>query len=162
MRIRCWRYSKTCRSLHDQGSSRCLLQPVYMKNNIQHLDLLWYIIQNPIFTLHTAWLGNQKNKTAQYYFDPKILVKYNLFQTLYAISVKKLIVMYAMTCFKYKVYVYGSETITYLNALLWVVTGSALWVIKMPQTPIKDSSLPFCIAATSPIWKTTLVWLNYR
>jgi hypothetical protein len=44
MRIRCWRYSEACRSLHVQDSSRRLLQPVYMKNNIQHLDLLWYII----------------------------------------------------------------------------------------------------------------------
>ncbi len=28
----------------------------------------------------------------------------------------------ATTCFKYQVYLYGSETITYLNAFLWVVT----------------------------------------
>ncbi len=28
----------------------------------------------------------------------------------------------AMTCFKYQVYLYGSEAITYLNAFFWVVT----------------------------------------
>jgi hypothetical protein len=28
----------------------------------------------------------------------------------------------AMTCFKYQVYLYGSEAITYLNAFLWVAT----------------------------------------
>ncbi len=33
----------------------------------------------------------------------------------------------AMTCFKYQVYLYGSEAITYLNTILWVVTEPALW-----------------------------------
>jgi hypothetical protein len=32
----------------------------------------------------------------------------------------------AMTCFKYQVYLYGLEAITYLNACLWVVTEPAL------------------------------------
>jgi hypothetical protein len=32
----------------------------------------------------------------------------------------------AMTCFKYQVYMYGSEAITCLNAVLWVVTEPAL------------------------------------
>jgi hypothetical protein len=32
----------------------------------------------------------------------------------------------SMTCFKYQVYLYGSEDITYLNAILWVVIESAL------------------------------------
>ena len=32
----------------------------------------------------------------------------------------------SMTCFKYQVYLYGSEAITYLNAFLWVVTEPAL------------------------------------
>ena len=41
----------------------------------------------------------------------------------------------AMTCFKYQVYLYGSEAITYLNAILWVVTEPALWVIKLPPPP---------------------------
>jgi hypothetical protein len=27
-----------------------------------------------------------------------------------------------ITCFKYQVYLYGSEAITYLNPFLWVVT----------------------------------------
>jgi hypothetical protein len=33
---------------------------------------------------------------------------------------------FAMTCFKYQVYLYGSEAITYLNAFLWVGTEPAL------------------------------------
>jgi hypothetical protein len=32
----------------------------------------------------------------------------------------------AMTCFKYQVYLYGSEAITYLIAILGVVTEPAL------------------------------------
>jgi hypothetical protein len=32
----------------------------------------------------------------------------------------------AMTCIKYKVYLYGSEAIKYLNAFLCVVTEPAL------------------------------------
>jgi hypothetical protein len=32
----------------------------------------------------------------------------------------------AMICFKYQVYLYGSEAITYLNAILQVVTEPAL------------------------------------
>jgi hypothetical protein len=31
-----------------------------------------------------------------------------------------------MTYFKYQVYLYGSEAITYLNAFLWVVTEPSL------------------------------------
>jgi hypothetical protein len=41
----------------------------------------------------------------------------------------------AMTCFKYQVYLYGSEAITYLSAVLWVVTEPALWVIRLTPTP---------------------------
>ncbi len=40
-----------------------------------------------------------------------------------------------MTCFKYQVYLYGLEAITYLSAILWVVTDPALWVIRLPPTP---------------------------
>ncbi len=38
----------------------------------------------------------------------------------------------AMTCFKYQVYLYGSEAITYLNAFLWVVKEPAILVISFP------------------------------
>jgi hypothetical protein len=31
-----------------------------------------------------------------------------------------------MTCLKYQVYLFGSKAITYLNAVLWVVTEPAL------------------------------------
>ncbi len=41
----------------------------------------------------------------------------------------------AMTCFEYQVYLYGSEAITYLSAILWVVTEPAIWVIRLPPTP---------------------------
>ncbi len=48
----------------------------------------------------------------------------------------------AMTCFKYQVYLYGSEAITYLSALLWVVTEPALWVARLPPTPPLRAALP--------------------
>ncbi len=41
----------------------------------------------------------------------------------------------AITYFKYQVYLYGLEAITYLSAILWVVTEPALWVIGLPPTP---------------------------
>ena len=37
----------------------------------------------------------------------------------------------AMTCFKYQVYLYGSEAITYLSAVLWVVNPNSLWWVHM-------------------------------
>jgi len=40
----------------------------------------------------------------------------------------------AMACFKYKVYLYGSEAITYLKTILLEVTEPALWVIRLPRT----------------------------
>ncbi len=41
----------------------------------------------------------------------------------------------AMTCFKYQVYLYGSECITHLSAILWVVTELALQEIKKSNCP---------------------------
>jgi hypothetical protein len=55
---------------------------------------------------------------------------------------KKETLMYgklAMTCFKYQVYMYGSEAITYVNAILWVLTEPALWVIRLSQSPTTGS-----------------------
>ncbi len=49
-----------------------------------------------------------------------------------------------MTCFKYQVYLYGSEAITFLNPFLWVVTGPApVVIIRLPSPPNyrKPSSL---------------------
>ncbi len=40
-----------------------------------------------------------------------------------------------MTYFIDKVYQYGSEAITYLNAIFSVVTEPALWVTKLPPPP---------------------------
>ncbi len=69
----------------------------------------------------------------------------------------------AITCFKYQVYLYGSEAITYLNAFLWVVKDPVLWVIRLPPLPTTGSPPPLCTAAyPSPIWKRTLVWSNYH
>ena len=48
----------------------------------------------------------------------------------------------AMTCFKYQVYLYGSEAITYLSAILWVVTEPALWAIRLPPPPHYRQSSP--------------------
>ncbi len=48
----------------------------------------------------------------------------------------------AITCFKYQVYLYDSEAITYLNAFLWVVTEPALWVIRLPPSPTTGSPPP--------------------
>ncbi len=51
----------------------------------------------------------------------------------------------AMTCFKYQVYLYGSEVITYLSAIFWVVTEPELWVIRLPPTPPLQAALPSCV-----------------
>ncbi len=48
----------------------------------------------------------------------------------------------AMICFKYQVYLYGSEAITYLSSILWVVTEPALWVIRLPPTPLQAALPP--------------------
>ena len=67
----------------------------------------------------------------------------------------------SMTCFKYQMYLYGSEAITYLNAIFWVVTELALWVIKLRPPFTTGRPPPLCMAALpSPIWKKTPVWLK--
>jgi len=68
----------------------------------------------------------------------------------------------AMTCFKYQGYLYGSEAITYLNAVLWVVTGPVLEVIRLPPPPTRGSPPPSLYGSITFIWKRTLVWLNYH
>jgi hypothetical protein len=49
----------------------------------------------------------------------------------------------AMISFKYQMYLYGSEAITYLNAIHWLVTEPALWVIphpyRQPYNPLYGS-----------------------
>jgi hypothetical protein len=45
----------------------------------------------------------------------------------------------AIACFDYQVFLYGSEAITYLNAILWVVTEPAVWVITLPPPPTTGS-----------------------
>jgi hypothetical protein len=47
-----------------------------------------------------------------------------------------------MTCFKYQMYLYGSEAITYLSAILWVVTEPAPWEIWLPPPPTTGSPSP--------------------
>jgi hypothetical protein len=46
----------------------------------------------------------------------------------------------AMTCFKYQVYLYGSEAIIYLSAILWEVTEPVL--IRLPPPPTTGSPPP--------------------
>jgi hypothetical protein len=52
-----------------------------------------------------------------------------------------------MTCLKYVLYLYGSEAITYLNALLRVVTEPALRVIRLPPPPppLLQAALPHSV-----------------
>ncbi len=52
----------------------------------------------------------------------------------------------AMTCYKYKMYLYGSEAMTYLNAVLWMVTEPELRVIKLPPLPTTGSPTTLCMA----------------
>ncbi len=70
----------------------------------------------------------------------------------------------AMTCFKYHVDLYDSEAITYLNIILGVVTKPGHYESSdCPHPPTTGSPRPLCMAAEpSPIWKRTLVRLNYR
>ncbi len=48
----------------------------------------------------------------------------------------------AMISFKYQMYLYGSEAVTYLNALLWVATEPAVSVIWLPPPSHNQPSLP--------------------
>ncbi len=65
----------------------------------------------------------------------------------------------AMTCFKYQVYLYGSEAITYLSGY----RATTMSHKTTPPPPTTCSPPPLCMAAKpSPIWKKTLVWLNYH
>ncbi len=112
------------------------------------------LVTNPI--LYTAWLDNHamtlKSNSAKYYFHEKsrflhTFLKFKLSsKTFYFQSYNCFkILMYgkpATTCFKYKVYMYGSEAITYLSAILWVVTQPLLWVIRLPPTPTTVSPPP--------------------
>ncbi len=49
----------------------------------------------------------------------------------------------AMTCFEYQVYLYVSQAIIYLNALLWVVTEPSLWVIRLSPLPPMCGNITF-------------------
>jgi hypothetical protein len=66
-----------------------------------------------------------------------------------------------MICFKYKVYLYGSEVITYLNVFLWVVTEPPLSHQTAPHPPLQAALPALSITAEpSPIWKITLVYCS--
>ncbi len=69
----------------------------------------------------------------------------------------------AMTCFKYQVYLYGSEAITYLNAFLWVVTEPPLGVIRLPP-PSTTGSPPLSLngSITFTHLKVTKTILNSK
>ncbi len=75
-----------------------------------------------------------------------------------------------MTCYKYQVYLYGSEAITYLNAILQVIIEPALWVIRLPLPPppppsqhYRQPSLPLYGSITFTHWEenSSLVKLPY-
>ncbi len=42
----------------------------------------------------------------------------------------------------YQLYLYGSEAITYLKSILWVVTKPSLCVIRLPQPPLQAALPP--------------------
>jgi hypothetical protein len=43
-----------------------------------------------------------------------------------------------MTCFEYQVFLYGSDAITYLDVILWLVTEPALWPIPHFKRTVKS------------------------
>jgi hypothetical protein len=62
----------------------------------------------------------------------------------------------AITCFKYQVFLYGSEAITY-----YIATLSGYRAISLPPPPLLAALPPLYMAAIpSPIRKRTLVCLN--
>ncbi len=133
---------------------------------------------NPI--LHTTWLDNpwlRKVILQNIFFVknpvfanlPKILlrIKKNLSQTqkqfsFIAISVlKKVNLIVWQNWYKYQVYLYGSEAITCLTAIRWIVTDSALWVIRLPPPPSKSRPPPFVWQQNlHPYWRV-MVKLPY-
>ncbi len=71
----------------------------------------------------------------------------------------------AMTCFKYQVYLYGSEAITYLNAFLWVLTEPVLWVMRLPPPPTIGTPPPSLYDSLTFAHleeNSTVVWLNVK
>jgi hypothetical protein len=48
----------------------------------------------------------------------------------------------AITCFKYQVHLFGSEAITYLNAIRWKFSEPALRVIRLSPAPTTGSRTP--------------------
>jgi hypothetical protein len=68
----------------------------------------------------------------------------------------------AITCFKYQVFMYGSEAITYFNANFEWLQSQQYESSHCPHPLLQAAIPPLCVAALpSPIWKRTLVWLNY-
>jgi hypothetical protein len=69
----------------------------------------------------------------------------------------------AMTCFKYQVYLYGSEAITLFER--YTLSGYRASTMSHQTAPTPHYRQPsrLCVAAQpSPIWKRTFVWLNYH
>ncbi len=70
-----------------------------------------------------------------------------------------------INCFKYQVFLYGSEAITYLNAILWVVTEPAVLFITLPPPPPPlQASLPHFVWQhyLLPFERELLYGLNYH
>jgi hypothetical protein len=71
----------------------------------------------------------------------------------------------AMTCFNYlDTYLSGSEAITYLNAILEWLQSQQFESSDFPNPHYRQHPPPppRMAAEPSPIWKRTLVWLNYH
>ncbi len=52
-----------------------------------------------------------------------------------------------MTCFKYQVYLYGSEAITYLNAIFEMLQSLDYESSDCPHPSTKGSPPPLCMVA---------------
>ncbi len=71
----------------------------------------------------------------------------------------------AITCFKYQVFLYGSEAITYLNAILWVVTvlqSQQYESSHCPHPHYRQPSPALYGSITFTHLKENFVWLNYH
>jgi hypothetical protein len=52
----------------------------------------------------------------------------------------------AITCFKYQVYLYSSEAITYLSAIQWL-QSQHYESSDCPHPPLQSGLTPLCLAA---------------
>jgi hypothetical protein len=74
----------------------------------------------------------------------------------------------AMTCFKNQMFLYGSDAITYLTVILcfeWLQSQDYESSYCPTPSLLQQTPPPPHLCSSkkpSPIWKRTLVWLNYH